>query len=54
MTYMTVHRVDTVTVERTEAQGIAWTTIKVTDTEGHLTEVTLHHPVNAAPLITQG
>jgi hypothetical protein len=54
MTSLTVHRVETVKVERTEWEEIAWTTIKVSDTDGIVTEITLHHAVTAAPLITQG
>ena len=54
MTSLTVHRVETVKVERTEAYEIAWTTIKVTDTDGMVAEITLHHATTAAPLITQG
>ena len=54
MTTLTIHGVEAVRVGRTETRGVAWTTIKVTDTDGRLTEITLHHAVNAAPLITQG
>ena len=54
MTALTIHRVETVRVERTEAKGIAWTTLRITDSHGVKTEITLHHAVNAAPLITQG
>lgn len=54
MTSVTIHRVETVVVERTETDGIAWTTVKVTDSEGVATEITLHHPVNQSPMLTQG